>query len=55
VGRLLQLPVLATMADQRGLDEAIDLGAGPLRSRRGPLARAARAVADALVVREVAA
>ncbi|CAN5313949.1 septum site determining protein [soil metagenome] len=35
-------PVLGTMTDQRGLAEAIDLGVGPLRSRRGPLARAAR-------------
>jgi hypothetical protein len=39
------MPVLATMGDQRGLDEAINLGAGPLRSARGPLARAARKVA----------
>ena len=30
----------ARMADQRGLDEAIDLGLGPVRSRRGPLGRA---------------
>ncbi len=29
------------MADQRGLAEAIDLGLGPVRSRRGPLGRAA--------------
>jgi secretion/DNA translocation related CpaE-like protein len=48
VGRLLDLPVLATMADQRGLDEAISLGIGPLRSGRGTLARAARQVAAAL-------
>src|SRR5690606_34517843 len=34
------LPVLAQMRDQRGLDEAVDLGLGPLRSSRGPLARA---------------
>lgn len=47
--RLLGVPVLATMANQRGLDETIDLGAGPLRSRRGPLARTARRVAGALV------
>ncbi len=32
--------VLARMANQRGLEEVIDLGAGPIRSRRGPLARA---------------
>ncbi len=43
---LLGLPVLARMRDQRGLDEAIGLGLGPLRNRRGPLARAARTVAD---------
>lgn len=32
------------MSAQRGLDEAIDVGAGPLRARRGPLARAATEV-----------
>jgi hypothetical protein len=31
------------MSDQRGLDEAVNLGAGPVRTGRGPLARAARA------------
>jgi hypothetical protein len=30
------------MSDQRGLDEAVGLGLGPLRSRRGPLGRATR-------------
>jgi secretion/DNA translocation related CpaE-like protein len=49
VGRLLDLPVLATMTDQRGVDEAISLGVGPLRSRRGTLARAARQVAAAVL------
>jgi secretion/DNA translocation related CpaE-like protein len=48
VARLLGLPVLAVMGDQRGLDEAISLGIGPLRSGRGPLARAARKVADTI-------
>jgi secretion/DNA translocation related CpaE-like protein len=48
VGRLLRLPILTSMGDQRGLDEAISLGAGPLRFRRGSLARAAREVAAAL-------
>lgn len=38
---LLELPLLHAMADQRGLDEQLSLGAGPIR-RRGPLARAAR-------------
>ena len=41
VTRTVGLPVLAQMRDQRGLDEAVDLGLGPLRSPRGPLARAA--------------
>jgi secretion/DNA translocation related CpaE-like protein len=48
VARLLGLPVVATMGDQRGLDEAISLGIGPLRSGRGPLARAARQAADVI-------
>lgn len=39
------------MAPQRGLDEGIDLGAGPLRSARGSLARAAVRVLR--VLREV--
>jgi secretion/DNA translocation related CpaE-like protein len=46
VSRLLGLRVVATMGDQRGLDEAISLGVGPLRSRRGTLARAARQAAE---------
>lgn len=46
VGRLLGLQVVATMGDQRGLDEAISLGVGPLRSGRGTLARAARQAAQ---------
>ena len=45
VARLLDLPVVATMGDQRGLDEAVSLGVGPLRSTRGTLARAARKAA----------
>ena len=46
VSRLLRMPLLASMGDQRGLDEAINLGAGPARSRRGdpgPRAAALRA------------
>lgn len=39
--RMVGGPVLAVMGDQRGLDEAVDLGQGPLRSRRSVLARAA--------------
>lgn len=44
VRRATGLPVLAQMRDQRGLAEAVDLGLGPLRSRRGPLARAAEEI-----------
>lgn len=49
VARLLGIPVVATMKSQRGVDEAVGLGIGPVRSRRGPLARAARRVADQVV------
>ena len=55
VSRLLRIPLLAAMADQRGLDEAINLGAGPARSRRGTLARAARSAATALLEHRAAA
>jgi secretion/DNA translocation related CpaE-like protein len=55
VGRVLDLPVVATMGDQRGLDEAISLGIGPLRSGRGALARAAQAAAAVVVGKRVAA
>lgn len=55
VARLLGLPVVATMADQRGLDEAISLGVGPLRSRRGALARAARQAAQVVLSPRAAA
>ncbi|SDS70469.1 helicase/secretion neighborhood CpaE-like protein [Nocardioides scoriae] len=41
VSRLLQVPLLCAMTSQRGLDESVDLGAGPGHPRRGPLARAA--------------
>lgn len=51
ISRVLESPVLAQMRAQRGLDEAIGLGLGPLRSRRGPLARAARVVAGTVVPR----
>jgi secretion/DNA translocation related CpaE-like protein len=49
VARAVGAPVLAAMPDQRGLDEAVDLGLGPLRSRRGALARAAAQVLEALL------
>jgi len=55
VARATRLPVLATMADQRGLDEAIDLGLGPVRSRRSALGRAASDVLDQLSLLPVAA
>jgi len=55
VGALVGAPVLAAMGEQRGLAEALDLGFGPLRSRRGPLARAARAVLGHLEPGRVAA
>ncbi|HLN76312.1 MAG TPA: septum site-determining protein Ssd [Nocardioidaceae bacterium] len=42
VSDALGLPLAATMVDQRRLDESVELGLGPLRSRRGPLARAVR-------------
>src|SRR4051794_18412146 len=44
LGRALGVPVLHRMPDQRGLAEAIDVGLGPVRSRRGPLGRAASGV-----------
>jgi secretion/DNA translocation related CpaE-like protein len=44
VTRLTTIPVAAQMPDQRGLEEAIDVGYGPVRSLRGPLGRTAQAV-----------
>jgi secretion/DNA translocation related CpaE-like protein len=38
------VPVLADMGDQRRLAESVDVGLGPARARRGPLARAAAQV-----------
>jgi secretion/DNA translocation related CpaE-like protein len=55
VAELVGAPVVATMSDQRGLAEALDLGLGPVRSRRGPLAGAARQVLAGLVPTGVAA
>ncbi len=49
VSRLLRMPLLTAMGDQRGLDEAIDLGVGPAAARRGTLARAARSAARSLL------
>jgi len=39
VARLTGVPIAAEMVDQRGLDESVDLGLGPVRSVRGPLGR----------------
>lgn len=55
VTRATGIPVLATMPDQRGLDEAIDLGLGPVRSRRGALGRAAGEVLDQVMLMRAAA
>ena len=44
VESVVRLPVLVQMRDQPRLGEALDLGLGPLRSRRGPLARAVATV-----------
>lgn len=55
VARIVGAPVLERMSDQRGLAEAIDLGMGPVRSRRGPLGRAASRVLAALGDRVVRA
>lgn len=41
-----ETPVWVQMANQRHLAESIGLGAGPLRYRRGPLARAAAELKD---------
>jgi secretion/DNA translocation related CpaE-like protein len=55
VGAVVGAPVLATMGDQRGLAEALDLGLGPVRSRRGPLVTACRALLEAVASVAVAA
>ncbi|QIG44899.1 septum site determining protein [Nocardioides anomalus] len=55
VAATVDAPVLAVMPPQRGLAESVDLGLGPVRSRRGPLARAARSVLATAAPRAVAA
>lgn len=55
VARVTGVPVLAQVGHQRGLDEAIDLGLGPVRSWRGPLGRGAGAVLDRLALTRSAA
>lgn len=52
--RFLGVPVAAVMGRQRRLDEALSLGIGPVRGRRGALRSAARAVAGDLVGSSVA-
>lgn len=47
VARAVGAPVCAVMPDARRLAEDVDLGLGPLRSRRSPLARAAARVLTA--------
>ncbi|MGN6252379.1 MAG: septum site-determining protein Ssd [Marmoricola sp.] len=51
VSRLVGVPLLHAMGDQRHLDEGINLGAGPLRARRGVLGRAARVCVEDLWAR----
>ena len=46
VSRALDVPLAAAMRHQRRLAESVDLGLGPVHSRRGPLARAAEAALD---------
>ena len=55
VARVVGAPVIAEMPDQRGLAESIDLGLGPVRSRRGPLGRTGLRVLDTLQRLEPAA
>ena len=55
IARATGVPVLARMADQRGLAESIDLGLGSVRSRRGPLGRAATEVLTRLTATRAAA
>lgn len=52
VGEALGLPVVAAIGHQRRLTEDVDLGLGPVRSRRSPLSRAARAVLDRIPERQ---
>lgn len=55
VSRVCEAPVVASMVDQRGLAESIDLGLGPVRSPRCHLGRAAEAVLGRLAVLGAAA
>ncbi|MCH1867762.1 septum site-determining protein Ssd [Nocardioides sp. CFH 31398] len=42
LARVADLPVVGVLPEARGIAESVDLGLGPVRSARGPLARAAR-------------
>jgi secretion/DNA translocation related CpaE-like protein len=53
--RATGVPVLVEMGEQRGLAESIDLGLGPVRSRRGPLGRAASGALQQLTLLRTAA
>jgi secretion/DNA translocation related CpaE-like protein len=46
VARAVGVPLLAQVANQRRLDEHLDLGLGPVHARRSPLAAAARSLVD---------
>src|SRR3954447_8536585 len=52
--RAVRAPVVHRMGDQRGLAESVDLGLGPVRSRRGPLGGAAASVLAVLGERAAA-
>ena len=47
VARATRLAVLDVVPHQRALAESVDLGLGPVRSRRVPLARTCRGLLDA--------
>jgi secretion/DNA translocation related CpaE-like protein len=51
VSRALGVELLAELPEQRRLDEHLDLGLGPVRARRSPLARTARELLDRLADR----
>ena len=53
LSRAVGAPVIHRMPEQRGLVETVDLGLGPVRSRRGPLGRATRTVLATLADRQV--
>lgn len=55
VAALTGVPVAAVMRDQRRIAESIDLGLGPARSLRVPLARAAAELLHGAALRPVAA